>query len=55
MKVKEFEQIKGYWNGMVYRGNTVFKNNKPYVIDDPENLLQITAKSTTSFIDICYI
>jgi len=38
MKAEEFVKIEGFWNGKLYSGNRVFKNNQQYVIDDPENL-----------------
>ena len=38
MKAKEFLAIKGFWNEKVYSGGIVYKHNKKYVIDDPENL-----------------
>ena len=37
MKAEEFLKIEGYWNHKVY-DNVVYKNNKKYTIDDPENL-----------------
>ena len=50
MKAKEFMGLKGFWNGKIYHGNEVYKDNHKYVIDDPENLPQ--KKHKTSFRDV---
>ena len=50
---KEFEEKKGSWNGKIYHGNVVYKNNKKYEIKDPENLTQKQSKKAKkSFNDV---
>lgn len=53
MKAEDFLKIEGFWNGKIYTNNTVYKNNKKYVIDDPENLpVKVVKEKKTSFRDV---
>ena len=47
---KEFKEKKGSWNGKIYHGNVVYKNNTKYEIKDPENLTEkLTLTDETMF------